>query len=131
MDYYRDLLNRAEATADIITCRRFSLNDAAPLAEHLMDLSTTEVAGTFYSSYLNNNQEPGRVRSAGCPCAPRWTARLQMSVVCSVQHPPARNYFEFVAAINAFEAVGIKGYQADWRYDYTCLETMRGSAIPG
>ena len=47
MDYYRDLLNRAEQLPDIITCRRFSLNDAAPLAEHLMDLSTTEVAGTF------------------------------------------------------------------------------------
>ena len=40
------------------------------------------------------------------------------------------NYAEFVAAIDAFEAVGIKGYQADWRYDYTCLETMQGSAIP-
>ena len=63
MDYYRDLLNRAEQLPDIITCRRFSLNDAAPLAEHLMDLSTTEVAGTFYSSYLNNNQEPdGAIR---------------------------------------------------------------------
>ena len=37
MDYYRDLLNRAEQLPDIITCRRFSLNDAAPLAEHLMD----------------------------------------------------------------------------------------------
>ena len=37
---------------DIITCRRFSLNDAAPLSEHLADLSKTEVAGTFYSSYI-------------------------------------------------------------------------------
>ena len=32
---------------DIITCRRFSLNDAAPLSEHLADLSKTEVAGTY------------------------------------------------------------------------------------
>lgn len=79
MDYYRDLLNRAEQLPDIITCRRFSLNDAAPLAEYLMDLSTTEVAGTFYSSYLNNIRSR-TVRSAGCPCAPRWTARLQMSI---------------------------------------------------
>lgn len=106
MDYYRDLLNRAEQLPDIITCRRFSLNDAAPLAEYLMDLSTTEVAGTFYSSYLNNNQEPDG--------AIRWLP------MCA----------EFVAAIDAFEAVGIKGYQADWRYDYTCLETMQGCAIP-
>ena len=44
--------------------------------------------------------------------------------------PLPTNYAEFVAAIDAFEAIGIKGYQADWRYDYTCLETMQGSAIP-
>ena len=35
-----------------------------------------------------------------------------------------------MAAIDAFEAVGIKGYQTDWDYDYTCLETMQGCAIP-
>ena len=47
MEYYKDLLSRGEAMPDIITCRRFSLNDAAPLAGELMDLSKTEVAGTF------------------------------------------------------------------------------------
>ena len=43
IEYYKDLLSRGEEIPDIITCRRFSLNDAAPLAEHLMDLSQTEV----------------------------------------------------------------------------------------
>ena len=57
MEYYKDLLARGEEIPDIITCRRFSLNDAAPLADHLMDLSQTEVAGTFYSSYLEVNRE--------------------------------------------------------------------------
>ena len=57
MDYYKDLLARGAEIPDIITCRRFSLNDAAPLAEHLMDLSRTEAAGTFYSSYLEVNRE--------------------------------------------------------------------------
>ena len=50
MDYYKDLLARGETIPDIITCRRFSLNDAAPLSDYLMDLSSSEVAGTFYSS---------------------------------------------------------------------------------
>ena len=49
IEYYKDLLARGEEIPDIITCRRFSLNDAAPLAGHLMDLSQTDVAGTFYS----------------------------------------------------------------------------------
>ena len=57
IEYYKDLLARGEQIPDIITCRRFSLNDAAPLADYLMDLSTTEVAGTFYSSYLDVNRE--------------------------------------------------------------------------
>ncbi|MDD6041969.1 MAG: 5'-nucleotidase C-terminal domain-containing protein, partial [Clostridia bacterium] len=43
--------------------------------------------------------------------------------------PLPTNYSEFVAAIDAFEAVGIKGFQSDWKYDYTCLETMQGCAI--
>jgi len=87
MDYYRDLLNRAEQLPDIITCRRFSLNDAAPLAEHLMDLSTTEVAGTFYSSYLNNNQEPDGALAAHVRRGGRHGCKCRS--VCSVQHLPA------------------------------------------
>lgn len=130
MDYYRDLLNRAEQLPDIITCRRFSLNDAAPLAEHLMDLSTTEVAGTFYSSYLNNNQEPdGAIRWLPM-CAEVDGTAANVDLFAQHNIPLPTNYAEFVAAIDAFEAIGIKGYQADWRYDYTCLETMQGSAIP-
>ena len=59
MEYYKDLIARGDPVPDIITCRRFSLNDAAPLADYLMDLSQTEVAGTFYSSYLEVNRETG------------------------------------------------------------------------
>lgn len=130
MDYYCDLLNRAEQLPDIITCRRFSLNDAAPLAEHLMDLSTTEVAGTFYSSYLNNNQEPdGAIRWLPM-CAEVDGTAANVDLFAQHNIPLPTNYAEFVAAIDAFEAIGIKGYQADWQYDYTCLETMQGSAIP-
>ncbi|MDY4754396.1 MAG: extracellular solute-binding protein [Candidatus Faecousia sp.] len=130
MEYYKDLMARGETMPDIITCRRFSLNDAAPLSEYLMDLSKTEVAGTFYSSYLEVNRE-----SSG---AIRWLP-MCAEVDCTMANkdlfdqygiPLPTNYEEFVAAIDAFEAVGIKGYQTDWDYDYTCLETMQGCAIP-
>ena len=129
MEYYKDLLGRGASMPDIITCRRFSLNDAAPLAEHLMDLSKSEVAGTFYSSYLESNRE-----SCG---AIRWLP-MCAEVDCIManktlfdQHgiPLPTNYAEFVAAIDAFEALGITGFQTDWSYDYTCLETMQGCAI--
>ena len=130
MEYYKDLLARGEELPDIITCRRFSLNDAAPLAEHLMDLSSTEVAGTFYSSYLEVNRETsGAIRWLPM-CAEVDCTMANKDLFDQYGIPLPTNYAEFVAAIDAFEAVGIKGYQTDWDYDYTCLETMQGCAIP-
>ena len=130
IEYYKDLLSRGEEIPDIITCRRFSLNDAAPLAEHLMDLSQTEVAGTFYSSYLEVNRETsGAIRWLPM-CAEVDSIMANKDLFDQYGIPLPTNYEEFVAAIDAFEAVGIKGYQTDWDYDYTCLETMQGCAIP-
>lgn len=56
MDYYSYLNDHGELP-DIITCRRFSLNDAAHLSNQLMDLSETKLVGTFYDSYIENNRE--------------------------------------------------------------------------
>lgn len=56
MDYYT-YLNEHGELPDIISCRRFSINDAAHMSHLLMDLSETEVVGTFYSSYIENNRE--------------------------------------------------------------------------
>ena len=129
MEYYKDLLGRGASIPDIITCRRFSLNDAAPLAEHLMDLSKSEVAGTFYSSYLESNREScGAIRWLPM-CAEVDCIMANKTLFDQYGIPLPTNYAEFVAAIDAFEALGIKGFQTDWSYDYTCLETMQGCAI--
>ena len=129
MEYYKDLLGRGEPIPDIITCRRFSLNDAAPLAEHLMDLSKSEVAGTFYSSYLESNREScGAIRWLPM-CAEVDCIMANKTLFDQYGIPLPTNYAEFVSAIDAFEALGIKGFQTDWSYDYTCLETMQGCAI--
>ena len=130
MEYYKDLMARGEAMPDIITCRRFSLNDAAPLSEYLMDLSKSEVAGTFYSSYLEVNRETsGAIRWLPM-CAEVDSIMANKDLFDQYNIPLPTNYSEFVAAIDAFEAVGIKGFQTDWSYDYSCLETMQGCAIP-
>ena len=130
MEYYKDLLARGEPIPDIITCRRFSLNDAAPLAEYLMDLSQTEVAGTFYSSYLEVNRESsGAIRWLPM-CAEVDSIVANKDLFDQYNIPLPTNYAEFLAAIEAFEALGIQGFQTDWQYDYTCLETMQGCAIP-
>lgn len=130
MEYYKDLLARGADMPDIITCRRFSLNDAAPLAEHLADLSKTEVAGTFYSSYLEvNREESGAIRWLPM-CAEVDCIVANKDLFDKYNLALPMNYSEFVAAIDFFEEKGIKGFQTDWRYDYTCLETMQGCAIP-
>ena len=130
MEYYKDLLARGEDLPDVITCRRFSLNDAAPLADYLMDLSQTEVAGTFYSSYLEVNREnSGAIRWLPM-CAEVDCIMANKDLFDQYGIPLPTNYSEFVSAIDAFEAQGTKGFQTDWYYDYSCLETMQGCAIP-
>lgn len=130
MEYYKDLIARGEEIPDIITCRRFSLNDAAFLSDYLIDLSTSEAAGTFYSSYLDVNREnSGAIRwMPMCAEIDCIMANKDLFDQHNISLPT--NYSEFVAAIDAFEELGIKGFQTDWFYDYTCLETMQGCAIP-
>lgn len=103
MEYYKDLLTRGESMPDIITCRRFSLNDAAPLADYLMDLSKTEVAGTFYSSYLEvNREESGAIRWLPM-CAEVDCIVANKDLFDEYNVPLPTNYSEFVAAIDFFE----------------------------
>ena len=53
LDFYK-FMNEHGALPDIITCCRFSLHDAAPLKDSLMDLSTTSEAGAIYDTYLSS-----------------------------------------------------------------------------
>ena len=102
MEYCKDLLARGEAMPDIITCRRFSLNDAAPLADQLMDLSKTEVAGTFYSSYLEVNRETGGAIRWLPMCAGVDAIVANKDLFDQYGIALPTNYAEFVAAIDAF-----------------------------
>lgn len=53
LDFYK-FLKENGGLPDIITCCRFSLHDASPIKDSLMDLSTTNAAGAVYDSYLSN-----------------------------------------------------------------------------
>lgn len=130
MAYYADLTGRGADMPDIITCRRFSLNDAAHMSDLLMDLSQTEIVGTFYSSYIENNRETdGGIRWLPmCAEVDGYIANLDLFEKYNI--PVPTNYSEFVDAIDRFEAVGIRGFSTDWGADYSCLETMQGHSIP-
>ena len=53
LNFYK-FLNENGELPDVITCCRFSLHDAQPLKDSLMDLSTSNEAGTVYNTYLNS-----------------------------------------------------------------------------
>ena len=125
LDFYR-FLNENGGLPDIITCCRFSLHDASPLKDSLMDLSTTNAAGAVYDTYLNNfKNEDGSVNWLPV-CADAHGFIVNKDLFEKYEIPLPTDYESFVSACQAFEKVGIRGYTADYYYDYTCMETLQG-----
>ena len=111
---------------DIITCCRFSLHDAAPLKDSLMDLAATNEAGAVYNTYLNNfKNEDGSVNWLPV-CADSHGLVVNRDLFEQYDIPLPTDYASFVAACKAFEEADIRGYTADYEYDYTCMETLQG-----
>ena len=80
LDFYK-FLDENGGLPDIITCCRFSLHDASPLKDSLMDLSTTNEAGAVYNTYLNNFHERGwKCELASCMCGCTWICSKQRIV---------------------------------------------------
>ena len=125
MDFYK-FLKENGGLPDIITCCRFSLHDASPLKDSLMDLSTTNAAGAVYDSYLSNfMNEDGSVNWVPvCADAHGFIANKDLFEKYDIPLPT--DYESFVFACQAFDKVGIRGFTADYYYDYTCMETLQG-----
>ena len=125
LDFYR-FLNENGGLPDIITCCRFSLHDASPLKDSLMDLSTTNAAGAVYDTYLNNfKNEDGSVNWLPV-CADAHGFVVNKDLFEKYDIPLPTDYESFVSACQAFDKVGIRGFSADYSYDYTCMETLQG-----
>ena len=125
LDFYR-FLEKNGGLPDIITCCRFSLHDASPLKDSLMDLSTTNVAGAVYHTYLNNfMNEDGSVNWLPV-CADAHGFVVNKDLFETYDIPLPTDYESFVSACQAFEKAGIRGFTADYFYDYTCMETLQG-----
>ena len=125
LDFYR-FLDENGGLPDIITCCRFSLHDASPLKDSLMDLSTTNAAGAVYDAYLGNfMNEDGSINWLPvCADAHGFMANTDLFEKCGIPLPT--DYDSFVSACQAFEQQGIRGFTADYYYDYTCMETLQG-----
>ena len=125
LDFYKFLLQNG-GLPDIITCCRFSLHDAAPLKGSLMNLAMTNEAGAVYNTYLNSfKNEDGSVNWLPV-CADAHGFVVNRSLFEQYDIPLPTDYESFVSACQAFEKVGIRGFTADYAYDYTCMETLQG-----
>ena len=125
LDFYK-FLQQNGGLPDIITCCRFSLHDAAPLKDSLMNLALTNEAGAVYNTYLNSfKNEDGSVNWLPV-CADAHGFVVNRSLFEQYGIPLPTDYESFVSACQAFEKVGIRGFTADYTYDYTCMETLQG-----
>ena len=125
LDFYK-FLQENGGLPDIITSCRFSLHDAAPLKDSLMNLALTNEAGAVYNTYLNSfKNEDGSVNWLPV-CADAHGFVVNRSLFEQYDIPLPTDYESFVSACQAFEKVGIRGFTADYAYDYTCMETLQG-----
>lgn len=129
LDFYK-FLDQNGTLPDIITCRRFALHDAADLKDHLIDLSTSEEAGKIYDAYLSSFTNPDGTVNWLPLCGEVDGLVANRGLFEKYNIPMPTDYDSLVAACQAFEEVGVRGFVADFAYDYTCMEVLQGLSIP-
>ena len=128
-DYYRFRQDHDDMP-DILTVRRFALKDAVLLKDYLYDLSNTEMASTYYGSYLDSyTYDDGAVNWLPT-CAEVDGIIINKTLFEEYNVPIPTDYKSFVAACEAFEEAGIRSFVSDFSADYTCMEVLQGASIP-
>ena len=108
LDFYR-FLKENGGLPDIITCCRFSLHDASPLKDSLMDLSTTNEAGAVYNTYINSfTNQDGSVNWLPV-CADAHGFVVNRDLFEKYDIPLPTDYESFVSACREFKKAGIRG----------------------
>ena len=129
LDFYKFMKENGDLP-DIIMIRRFSRHDAVDLKDQLMDLSSTEEAGAVYETYLRDfTNADGSVNWLPI-CGTGDGIVANKALFDKNNIPLPTDYDSFVAACQSFEKLGIRGFAADFVYDYTCMEILQGMSIP-
>lgn len=128
-DYYRFRQDHDDMP-DILSVRRFALKDAVLLKNYLYDLSNTELANTYYGSYLDSyTYDDGSINWLPT-CAEVDGIIINKTLFDEYGIEVPSDYADFVTACEAFEAVGIRSFVSDFSADYTCMEVLQGASIP-
>lgn len=125
LDYYRYLGERDDLP-DIMTVRRFSMRDAMDMKDVLYDLSNTDLANTYYGTYLDNYTDSDGTVNWLPVCAEVDTIIVNKTLFEENGIPLPTDYDSFIAACQAFEAKGIMGFYPDYGQDLSCMEVLQG-----
>ncbi len=127
-DFYRFKAEHGDLP-DILTVRRFSLNDVAPWRDELIDLSGTGLANTFHQSYLRSyTYSDGTVN--WLPACAEVDGLLVNRALMEEHHIPIPSTRqEFMEACAALKALGIRPFRSNFNADYTCMEILQGLSI--
>lgn len=130
LDFYHYLDANGDLP-DIMTSRRFSLLDAYPLRDHLLDLDGTELASSYHSIYLDKyKNEDGSLNWIPAPgIFDNLIANKKLFEEYNIPLPT--DYDSFISACLAFEEQGIRGFVSDYENDYTSMEILQGLSIEG
>lgn len=127
-EYCKYLANNG-TLPDIVTVRKFSLSDVEDMKDQLLDLSDTELANSFYQSYLSDfTYSDGTVN--WLPAAAELSDLLVNKTLFEENDIPLpTDWDSFVYACEEFEKLGIQGFAADFAMNYTCMNTLQGFSI--
>ena len=128
LDFYR-YCQKHDDMPDILSVRRFALKDAVLLKDYLYDLGDTELASTYYGTYLDNyTYDDGTVNWLPA-CAEVDSLIINKTMFEEYNVPIPTDYNSFISACEAFEKIDIRGFVSDFASDFTCMEVLQGASI--
>lgn len=127
-DFYRFKQEQGDLP-DILTIRRFALQDVAGWRDELLDLSDTELANTFPQTYLRSyTYNDGTVNWLPA-CAEVDGTLVNTTLLDEHDLSLPRTYQEFVELCEALTELGIRPFGSNFGADYTCMEILQGLSI--
>ena len=139
IDFYK-FMDENGALPDVITCRRFSLHDAAELAPKLMNVAETREASAICEAYLRSFRNADSTVNwlPLCGEVDGMIANRTLFKRHDIAIPT--DYTSFVSACQAFNRIGnenrdesgnvsVRGYVGDFTNDYTCLAVLQGTSV--
>ena len=124
-----DYLEKHGELPDIITTRRFSGADAEKLCPYLLDLSTHDVVGSFYSYVLQFYMENSGAVHWLPVCGIPETMIVNKTLLDEYEIAIPESYDEFADACAKLQENGIKPFVRDWVADYSCHSLFQGAAL--